>query len=409
MRQRCIAGRLSLALILTMLSGLMAPVLAEGETIYISAAASHSGQAYGSGWYAPGDTVKLSCAGYGDTPFVGWYDRKGHLLSNEAQYAFEASEAATVYALFEGDVYADIPEGAWYFETALRGRQWGIAEGVNNVIFDGKSNLTRAMAAVMICRAAGFGGVSSPSAGFSDVKDGAWYASGVNWAYANGVVQGRSDTVFDPGGAILRQDFFLMVARYMNSLGYYGTKKALPFSDSWELSLYAYAGVQELYTMGLIQGDGDRLRPAQYLSRAEAVAVLLRMVTYFQDHEPNPPEPEPEPQPQPGGNTITTPDGQVLSYVDVLTCDATAYCIHGYTASGTPSRYGAIAVDPRYIPLGTRMYIVTTDGSWVYGIATAEDTGGAIKGYIIDLFFDDYATCIQFGRRDCTVYVLEWG
>ena len=159
--------------------------------------------------------------------------------------------------------------------------------------------------------------------------------------------------------------------------------------------------------MGLVLGDGGRLRPAQYLSRAEAVAVLLRMVTYFQTHEPTPVTPDP--QPQPGGNTITTSDGQVLSYVDVLTCEATSYCIHGYTASGTPSRYGAIAVDPNYIPLGTRMYIVTTDGSWVYGVATAEDTGGAIKGYIIDLFFDDYSTCIQFGRRDCTVYILEWG
>ena len=61
------------------------------------------------------------------------------------------------------------------------------------------------------------------------------------------------------------------------------------------------------------------------------------------------------------------------------------------------------------IPYGTKMYIVSDDGKWIYGVATAEDCGGAINGYIIDLYFDDYDTCIQFGRRNCTVYVLEWG
>ena len=407
MKHRGINKLFSLVLALVLLAGLMLPVMAEDGSVYISAAASHSGQAYGSGWYLPGTAVTVNCAGYGDAPFTGWYDRQGRLISTEQRYTFPVTGPQTLYALFAGDVYADIPEGAWYLDTALRGRQWGIAQGVSDVIFDGNSNLTRAMAAVMICRAAGFDGSLSPSAGFLDVASGAWDASGVNWAFENGVVQGRGDGVFDPGAPVLRQDFFLMVARYMNSLGYYGTNEAMPFSDSWELSMYAYDGVRELYTMGLVLGDGGRLRPAQYLSRAEAVAVLLRMVTYFQTHEPTPVTPDP--QPQPGGNTITTSDGQVLSYVDVLTCEATSYCIHGYTASGTPSRYGAIAVDPNYIPLGTRMYIVTTDGSWVYGVATAEDTGGAIKGYIIDLFFDDYSTCIQFGRRDCTVYILEWG
>ena len=53
------------------------------------------------------------------------------------------------------------------------------------------------------------------------------------------------------------------------------------------------------------------------------------------------------------------------------------------------------------------MFIVSDDGNWIYGYATAEDCGGAIRGHIIDLYFDDYYTCIQFGRRDCTVYILD--
>lgn len=114
-------------------------------------------------------------------------------------------------------------------------------------------------------------------------------------------------------------------------------------------------------------------------------------------------------EPSYSGNTITTSTGEVLSYIDVLSVEATAYCGGGTTATGTPARYGAIAVDPRVIPYGTRMYIVSDDGKWIYGVATAEDCGSAIKGNIIDLYFDSYDTCIQFGRRNCTVYILEWG
>ena len=124
--------------------------------------------------------------------------------------------------------------------------------------------------------------------------------------------------------------------------------------------------------------------------------------------EPEYEEPEYE-EPSYSEDTITTSSGEVLSYVDVLSVEATAYCGGGTTATGTPARYGAIAVDPDVIPYGTKMYIVSDDGKWIYGVATAEDCGGAINGYIIDLYFDDYDTCIQFGRRNCTVYVLEWG
>ena len=134
---------------------------------------------------------------------------------------------------------------------------------------------------------------------------------------------------------------------------------------------------------------------------------------YEPETAPEPaPEPEPyyEPDPEPdysSANTITASDGTVYTYSKVITVEATAYCGGGTTATGTPARYGAIAVDPDVIPYGTEMYIVTEDGSWVYGYATAEDCGGAINGYIVDLYFDSYSTCIQFGRRNCTVYILD--
>ena len=111
-----------------------------------------------------------------------------------------------------------------------------------------------------------------------------------------------------------------------------------------------------------------------------------------------------------GGGVLTTASGTEMAYTQVLRCRATAYTTQRQswklTATGTTARVGAIAVDPDVIPYGTRMFIVSADGTITYGVATAEDCGGAIQGNRIDLFFDTYDECIQFGVRDCDVYLL---
>lgn len=93
----------------------------------------------------------------------------------------------------------------------------------------------------------------------------------------------------------------------------------------------------------------------------------------------------------------------------VITMEATAYdpTAGSKTAMGTRARVGAVAVDPRVIPLGTRLYIESLDGFPTYGYAVAEDTGGAIKGNRIDLFYNTNAQARKFGRRNVKVYVLD--
>ena len=112
-----------------------------------------------------------------------------------------------------------------------------------------------------------------------------------------------------------------------------------------------------------------------------------------------------------GNGYIITPEGERLTYTSVKTFTATAYnnqdlnCTD-YNYIGTLCRVGAIAVDPTVIPYGTRMFIVTKDGKYVYGIATAEDCGSAIKGNRLDLYFDTQEECFRFGIRECKVYFL---
>lgn len=97
-----------------------------------------------------------------------------------------------------------------------------------------------------------------------------------------------------------------------------------------------------------------------------------------------------------------TDDGASFYFVNSYSMEATAYTWTGNTtATGTWPKVGTIAVDPDIIPLGTKVYVAG------YGFAVAEDTGGAINDFIIDLYMDTENQCISWGRRQVTVYILD--
>lgn len=105
-----------------------------------------------------------------------------------------------------------------------------------------------------------------------------------------------------------------------------------------------------------------------------------------------------------------------ISSARLITCTATAYdgsyaTLGKYnprTCTGAvPTANYTVAVDPRVIPLGSKLYIETSDGSYVFGSALAEDTGGAIKGNRVDLFMGSRSEALRFGRRTVNVYVLD--
>lgn len=108
-----------------------------------------------------------------------------------------------------------------------------------------------------------------------------------------------------------------------------------------------------------------------------------------------------------GSGYLLFASGDTMTFSSQVTCNASAYAIHGRTASGRPTQYGNIAVDPSVFPYGTRFYIYTDDGYLTYGMATAADCGTSIKGHKLDLWFDEYDQACRFGRRNCTVFVLN--
>ena len=102
-------------------------------------------------------------------------------------------------------------------------------------------------------------------------------------------------------------------------------------------------------------------------------------------------------------------NGKPKNYKKLIVGKATAYCGGGITATGQRAMPGRVAVNPRQIPYGTKMYIVSSDGRYLYGYCEASDTGGfARKGSAtVDLYMHSYTDCIQFGRRSVEIYILE--
>ena len=112
-----------------------------------------------------------------------------------------------------------------------------------------------------------------------------------------------------------------------------------------------------------------------------------------------------------GEDVIILPTGEVLTYYAKDEFEATAYTMYddgcdAITACQTEVRWGVVAVDPSVVPYGTRMFVLNSDGTFVYGIATAEDCGSAIQGKELDLYMPTLDEAFDYGRNPVTVYFL---
>ena len=176
-------------------------------------------------------------------------------------------------------------------------------------------------------------------------------------------------------------------------------------------------GKEEVYVRGQ---DGELLCTAEVtyingtethreiIDRKQTIAPVTEIIGQGTGE---PQKEEPNTMPVIRDGYIIMPSGEIVTYYKTDNVTATGYThtdagCDMITSTGTTVHYGTAAVDPRFIPYGTRMLIVSHDGERYYGIATAEDCGGAIKRDRMDLYFPTYQECIEFGRRRCTIYFL---
>ena len=151
--------------------------------------------------------------------------------------------------------------------------------------------------------------------------------------------------------------------------------RSLSSAQAAEQSLASSAAAKSALVASLRASAGSA-ETAGLLSTAGAAATKSQTIVSGQ----TPPQP-----PSKGGRKLTV--------------SATCYILKGTTASGLPTGPGIVAVDPTVIPLGTKLYIPG------YGKGVAADTGGGIKGNIIDLWYSTYAQCAKWGTRTVTITI----
>ena len=240
-------------------------VLADDRTYWLSvtlAAAGHS---------VPGD---FSFTVNGEKPVeqtVAWQGGKALVTGVWRIILGQPARLEEVPPL-SGGGFSDVPAGA-YFAAAVRwAAEQGIAQGTGAVRFSPDAPCTRAQMAVFLWRAAGQPDPSAAEGPFADVAGGAYYADAVRWAAERGITEGTDETRFSPDAALDRSQCVTFLYRLTGER----TGVPCPFTDVPPDAYFAEA-VNWAWAGGVTDGKTETLfAPADGCTRGQAVTFLYR-------------------------------------------------------------------------------------------------------------------------------------
>lgn len=173
------------------------------------------------------------------------------------------------------EYFGDLSTVEWARESINALRLKGIVSGDENGNFNPGRNVSRAEYVKMLVCALGMSGYESGLA-FADVPEGAWYYDYVMTAAANGLVSGVGADSFGPDMNITRQDAAVIIYRAAG-LGAAGDE--CDIADENEISDYAKDAVRALYKSGILSGVGDgRFAPKNNMTKAEAAVVICKFI-----------------------------------------------------------------------------------------------------------------------------------
>lgn len=184
--------------------------------------------------------------------------------------------------------FSDVNPGDWFYDEVMKMAELGYIQGVSATAFEPDSGLTRAMLVTILYRIDGERAVTSTAA-FTDVVNGSWYEKAVNWAAANGIVTGYSESTFAPEDPITRQQMATVLWRYARYKGIDVTSNGttLPdFSDRNEIESWAGEAISWAYSRGIMKGTGaNTLSPEGGATRAEAAVMLYRLLHLLPNYQ----------------------------------------------------------------------------------------------------------------------------
>ena len=249
----------------------------------VTTKASGSGTVTGGGTYPDGTEVTLTAQPATDREFQGWYTPSGVLLSEDSSYKVTADGAQTMIGMFQGDYFYDVMDKSWFLDAAMEAAQRGMVKGTNDITFSPNVLMTRGQLVTILARMEQADTDSAPVCPFTDVDQSRFYAPAVNWAYANKIVLGVTETTFDPNAPITRQQLVTILVRYLTEVrGLTLDSAELTFTDQNDIGNFARDAVQQAVAIGLVQGFPDgSFQPRKQLPRSEGVTVLVRLAHYL--------------------------------------------------------------------------------------------------------------------------------
>ncbi len=175
--------------------------------------------------------------------------------------------------------FTDVKSGDYFFQPVLWAVSKDVTGGVSETSFAPNAGCTRAQMVTFLWRAAGKPWASA-NRHFSDVADGAYYKDAIEWAIAAGITNGVSETVFDPNGAVTREQLASFIYRYAQSKGQGFTGAwmfLLDYSDASKISSWADEAMHWCVMKEIVGGTGNKmLSPQGTATRGQIVTMLYR-------------------------------------------------------------------------------------------------------------------------------------
>lgn len=198
-------------------------------------------------------------------------------------YSFKMpASAVTVQASFvKGTMklpFNDVSTYDWFYDAVMYAYSNGIMNGLDTNVFGPNETTTRAMLVTMIYRAVGEPAVSGSNT-FRDVAANTWYTDAIIWASTNCIVTGVDDGLFNPNGAITREQLATILYRYAKYVGddVSASASLAGFTDAGSISDYAKDAMSWAVAAGLFEGrDNGKLEPTGTATRAEIATVFMR-------------------------------------------------------------------------------------------------------------------------------------
>ena len=168
--------------------------------------------------------------------------------------------------------FTDVASDAWYYNVVSQAYGKGLISGMSDTEFSPESSVTGAQLIMILYRADGNT--------VSEQTSGNWYDEAVDWAKEKSIISDNKGWTFDANADLTREQMMVLLYNYLqytdNDLS--ALDDLSSYTDSSEISAYAENAVKALVGKGIIEGDGETLRPLSSLTRAETAVILINAV-----------------------------------------------------------------------------------------------------------------------------------